>query len=89
MRAFQDALRRKKDRRRRFARAVPHRGRVFERRGADKSCAIGAVTLDLAGADAAIREICATALTNWIALIEPPMPWALERRSDGVLLTDP
>ena len=49
---------------------------VFERRGADKSCAIGAVTLDLTGADAAIREICATAFTNWIALIEPHMPWA-------------
>lgn len=41
----------------------------FERGGANKGCAIGAVTLDLMRQDTEIRNVCSQAFDRWIALI--------------------
>jgi AcrR family transcriptional regulator len=46
----------------------------FERAGADKGCAIGAVTLDLLPEQAATREICHATFESWAAIIAPRLP---------------
>jgi TetR/AcrR family transcriptional repressor of lmrAB and yxaGH operons len=38
----------------------------FERGGANKGCAIGAVTLDLMPVDAEIRAVCSEAFDRWV-----------------------
>lgn len=48
----------------------------FEKTGADKGCAIGAVTLDLRPADAGTREICHSTFDGWVELIAPQLPFA-------------
>lgn len=55
----------------------------FDRAGANKSCAIGAVTLDLDVRHEALRKICRDALDGWIASIALELPWSDEavRRS--------
>jgi AcrR family transcriptional regulator len=46
----------------------------FERAGADKGCAIGAVTLDLFSADAELRSVCAAAFEEWADVIAGYLP---------------
>jgi TetR/AcrR family transcriptional repressor of lmrAB and yxaGH operons len=60
----------------------------FERAGANKGCAIGAVTLDLARSDKEIREICRDTFDDWIAVIMPtlPFPDAQSRRSFATMV---
>ena len=55
----------------------------FERAGANKGCAIGAVTLDLARSDKAIRDVCESTFEEWVAIIAPHLPFTEEhaRRS--------
>ena len=58
----------------------------FERGGANKGCAIGAVTLDLMPADAEIRAVCKQAFDHWVAMIAAhlPLPNTKSRRSLAV-----
>jgi AcrR family transcriptional regulator len=60
----------------------------FERGGADKGCAIGAVALDLRRDDAAIREICRQALDAWVDDVATRLPLmdARARRSLAVTI---
>jgi len=55
----------------------------FDRAGGNKSCAIGAVALDLDARHEALRTICRDALDGWIASIALELPWSDEavRRS--------
>ena len=55
----------------------------FDRAGANKSCAIGTVALDLDARHEALRTICRDALDGWIASIALELPWSDEavRRS--------
>ena len=46
----------------------------FERAGADKGCALGAVTLDLLPEHASTRAICSAAFDDWAAIIAPHLP---------------
>lgn len=65
---------------RRFFRAAAE---GFDRTGADKGCAIGAVTLDLDAGNEALRDVCREAFDRWILAIAPSLPWPDEeaRRS--------
>ncbi len=56
---------------------------AFDRAGANKSCAIGTVALDLGGGHEALREVCRDALDGWIVSIAHELPWsdATVRRS--------
>ena len=47
----------------------------FDRAGADKGCAIGAVSLDLRTGDERAREICDATFRGWADLIEPHLPF--------------
>lgn len=47
----------------------------FERAGANKGCAIGAVALDLATSDEEIRSVCRETLDQWMAVIAPRLPF--------------
>jgi len=47
----------------------------FERAGANKGCAIGAVTLDVTDADESLRHICAATFDSWVAVIAAHLPW--------------
>jgi len=47
----------------------------FDRAGANKSCAIGTVTLDLDAGDDALRTVCRDAFDGWIGSIAPKLPW--------------
>jgi AcrR family transcriptional regulator len=55
----------------------------FDRAGANKSCAIGAVSLDLDARHEALRTLCRDAMDGWIASIARELPWSDEavRRS--------
>ena len=46
----------------------------FDRAGANKSCAIGAVSLDLDARHEALRKICRDAMDEWIASIAQELP---------------
>jgi AcrR family transcriptional regulator len=52
---------------------------AFERAGAYKSCAVGAVALDLMPPDTALREICRSTFEEWAAVIAPRLPFSSER----------
>jgi AcrR family transcriptional regulator len=47
----------------------------FEMAGADKGCAIGAVSLDLQEGDSKARRICAATFEGWVGLIAPHLPF--------------
>ncbi len=47
----------------------------FDRGGADKGCAIGAVSLDLQAGDAEAQRICQATFEGWVDLIEPHLPF--------------
>src|SRR5437588_7061202 len=60
----------------------------FEHGGANKACAIGAVTLDLMPPDAQIRDLCRKAFDDWAAVIVPHLPVSgvRSRRSFAVMI---
>jgi AcrR family transcriptional regulator len=47
----------------------------FDRAGADKGCAIGAVSLDLQAGDSQAQRICQATFERWVDLIAPHMPF--------------
>ena len=47
----------------------------FDRAGADKGCAIGAVSLDLQEGDSEARRICEATFAGWVDLIAPHLPF--------------
>jgi len=47
----------------------------FDRSGRYKGCAIGAVTLDLAPADQALRAVCQESFEGWVDAIAGHLPW--------------
>jgi hypothetical protein len=51
----------------------------FERGGAVKACAVGAVSLDLASDDDEIRNICHAAFEAWAAAIATRLPFPDDR----------
>jgi len=53
--------------------------REFDRSGCLTSCAIGTVTLDLGAGDAALREVCAAAIDDWVDTIARRLPWTDRR----------
>ena len=59
----------------------------FERAGAHKGCAVGAVALDLTPGDAALREICRSTFDDWVAIIEPRLPCSRERARRAFAVT--
>jgi len=59
----------------------------FERGGAVKACAVGAVTLDLAADDEEIRKICQTAFDDWTTAIAPRLPFPDDRSRRAFALT--
>jgi AcrR family transcriptional regulator len=59
----------------------------FERAGANKGCAIGAVALDLARSDRDIREICKNTFDQWISVIAPRLPFSDERSRRSFAMT--
>ena len=59
----------------------------FERGGADKGCAVGAVALDLTAADAELRDICAQAFDEWIDDIAARLPAAEARARRSLAVT--
>jgi AcrR family transcriptional regulator len=52
---------------------------AFERAGANKGCAIGAVTLDLTRSDKEVRALCKNIFEQWISVITPQLPFPDER----------
>ena len=48
----------------------------FDRAGANKSCAIGTVALDLDARHEALRKVCRDALDGWITSIALELPWS-------------
>jgi len=60
----------------------------FERGGANKGCALGAVTLDLMPPDSEIREVCRQAFDHWISMIAAQLPFSDKRsqRSFAVMV---
>jgi len=67
----------------RFRRLFRTAASGFDRAGANKSCAIGTVTLDLEAGHEGLRKVCQDALEGWIASIARELPWSDEavRRS--------
>jgi len=51
----------------------------FESRGADKGCAVGAVSLDVRATDHEIRRACEVAFDDWIATVADRLPLRTER----------
>jgi hypothetical protein len=47
----------------------------FDMAGADKGCAIGAVSLDLRAGDSQARRICESTFEGWVDLIAPHLPY--------------
>jgi AcrR family transcriptional regulator len=47
----------------------------FDRAGADKGCAIGAVSLDLRAGDSRAQRICQATFEGWAELIAPHLPF--------------
>lgn len=60
----------------------------FDQAGADKSCAIGTVALDLDARHEALREVCREAIDAWTASIARELAWseAAVRRSFAELV---
>jgi AcrR family transcriptional regulator len=52
--------------------------RQFDQSGCDRGCAIGAVTLDLASTDEALRRACNEAFSSWVEAIAHHLPWKRE-----------
>ena len=48
---------------------------AFEAAGADKSCAIAGVTLDLRASDRSLRQVCDASFTQWVDEIASHLPW--------------
>ena len=67
----------------RFRRLFRTAASGFDRAGANKGCAIGAVSLDLDARHEALRILCRDAMDGWIASIARELPWSDEavRRS--------
>lgn len=59
----------------------------FNRAGAGKGCAIGAVALDLTPSDVEIAVRCREAFDTWVALIAPRLPFADDRTRRSFALT--
>ncbi len=59
----------------------------FERGGADKGCAIGAVALDVRRDDATIREICRQAFDAWVDDVATRLPAADSRARRSLAVT--
>jgi len=59
----------------------------FERAGAYKGCAVGAVALDLMPQDTVLREICRRTFDDWAALIAPRLPFSSERARHASAVT--
>jgi len=49
--------------------------RGFDLAGADKGCAIGAVSLDLQAGDTRAQRICEATFEGWVGLIAPHLPF--------------
>jgi TetR/AcrR family transcriptional regulator, lmrAB and yxaGH operons repressor len=47
----------------------------FDRAGADKSCAIAGVTLDLRASDHSLRQVCDASFNQWVDEIASHLPW--------------
>lgn len=47
----------------------------FEAAGADKSCAIAGVTLDLRASDDSLRQVCDASFNQWVDEIASHLPW--------------
>ena len=47
----------------------------FEAAGADKSCAIACVTLDLRASDHSLRQVCHASFNQWVDEIGSHLPW--------------
>ncbi len=47
----------------------------FEAAGANKSCAIACVTLDLRASDDSLRQVCHASFNQWVDEIASHMPW--------------
>jgi AcrR family transcriptional regulator len=60
---------------------------AFERAGAYKGCAVGAVALDLMPGDTALREICRSTFADWAAIIAPRLPHSNERARHASAVT--
>jgi AcrR family transcriptional regulator len=60
---------------------------AFERAGAYKGCAIGAVALDLMPRDETLREICRSTFDDWAAMIAPQLPFSSERARRASAMT--
>ena len=60
----------------------------FEAAGADKSCAVACVTLDLRAGDHSLRQVCDASFNQWVDEIASHMPWpdAETRRSFAVMV---
>ena len=48
----------------------------FDRAGADKGCAIGAVALDLDATQETLRSVCCESFDRWTDFIAQRLPWA-------------
>jgi AcrR family transcriptional regulator len=59
----------------------------FERAGASKGCAIGAVTLDLSPSDDEIQTICRRTFDDWVAAIAARLPFADDRTRRSYAVT--
>lgn len=59
----------------------------FERAGAGKGCALGAVALDLMPQDEALREICRSTFDDWAAIIAPRLPFSNQRARRAFAVT--
>ncbi len=53
----------------------------FDQAGGLKSCAIGAVTLDLGAEDTELRSVCNEVFNSWVTTIAPHLPWDDEKKS--------
>ena len=47
----------------------------FDAAGADKSCAIAGVTLDLRASDHSLRQVCDASFNQWVEEIASHLPW--------------
>ena len=60
---------------------------VFVSSGADKGCAIGAVTLDLTSSDPETATLCRRSFDDWVAVIAPRLPFADDRTKRSFAVT--
>jgi AcrR family transcriptional regulator len=59
----------------------------FDQAGADKGCAIGAVSLDLQAGDAEAQRICQTTFEHWADLIAPHLPFPTQATRSSFAVT--